>query len=399
MAFKTLQKINIKGKRVLVRVDFNVPIDEDMRITDDSRIRQSVPTIKYILESGATAVLMSHMGRPDGKRVDSLSLTPCARKLSELIDTPVQMAPDCIGDDVQRMVGKLGPGEVILLENLRFHEGEEDPDNHPKFVDELARLGDIFVMDAFGAAHRRHASTVILTERFDVAAAGFLVEKEVLILGNLLTQAKEPFLAIIGGSKIRSKIGVLEALLNKIDVLMIGGAMAFTFLKVQGFDVGNSLIDEEHMDTAKQLIKRCKSKGIRLFLPVDVLAADQLSEEAKVTEVSCAEGIPEGMTGVDIGSETAKQWREVIKQMQTIFWNGPPGIFEIEKFQTGTKKIAEALADTKAITIVGGGDSAAAVSHFKLQAKMTHISTGGGATLEFIEKGTLPAIEALSEKV
>ncbi|MBS0585897.1 MAG: phosphoglycerate kinase [Verrucomicrobia bacterium] len=396
--YKTLHDVHIKGRRVLIRVDFNVPLDGSGNIQDETKIRSSLPTIRYILEHGGSVILMSHLGRPEGKRNPLYSLAPVAKRLSLLLEREVTLAPDCIGEAVERLSSRLAPGGILLLENLRFHEGEEHPEKQPSFVESLSKLGDIYVDDAFAVAHRKHASNYAIVDKYKEASIGFLVEKEVLILNNLLTQAKSPFYAIIGGSKIGSKIGVLEALLDKVSALFIGGGMAFTFFKAQGFEVGDSLVDLAHLETAKQLIKRCRAKDVTLHLPIDIVIGESLSPEAEVETVLIEDGIPKGFIGADIGKRTIEQWKKYLQDAQTIFWNGPVGVFELPPFRKGTQEIAETLSKSKAITIIGGGDSASAVHQLHLDQRMTCISTGGGATLEFIEFGTLPALDKLSKK-
>ncbi|MCH9812302.1 phosphoglycerate kinase [bacterium] len=392
---KTLTALHLKDRRVLVRVDFNVPIDGEGNITDDSRITASLSTIKYILESGASCILLSHLGRPGGRFVPSLSLAPIANHLSTLLDQEVGIAPPEFGSNTKKMVDRLRPGELLLLENVRFHPGEEDPKNHPAFIDFLSDLADIFINDAFAALHRKHASTYFVPQQYEVKGAGFLVEKEILVLENLLGQAERPFYAIIGGAKVSTKIGILESLLDRIDGLIITGAMTFTFLAAGGYAVGNSLVDHLHIDTAKSLIKKCKSKGIALHLPEDIIIAQTLSGEAETTIVSIEEGIDAGYIGADIGPRTITELQEVLGNAKTIFWNGPFGVFELEPFKRGTMEMAKFLSESKAMTIVGGGDTAAAAHMAPKWQKFTHISTGGGATLEFIEKGTLPGIQIL----
>lgn len=397
MKFNTLCDIGVRGKSVLIRADLNVPMDGDGNITDDTRILAALPTIKFITEQGGKAILMSHLGRPDGQRVDGMSLAPVASRLSKIMDKDVAFAPDCIGDATEKMVSRMQNGDILLLENVRFHPAETNPEKDPTFAEKLARLGDVYVNDAFATAHRKHTSTYEVAKLFDMPVAGFLVEKEVLILTNLLTQAQAPFCAIIGGSKISSKIGILEALLPKVDALFIGGAMSYTFIKALGHDVGNSLLDEEHIDTAKHLMKRMKSKSVELFLPKDHLVATSLTNDADTKIAYTEEGIDDGYIGVDIGPETIKEWSEALEGAQTIFWNGPVGIFEIPAFSEGTFAIAKILAGSSAMTIVGGGDSAAAICQAKLGQKITCMSTGGGSTLKFIEDGTLAALEPLEK--
>lgn len=393
--FKTLTTMHLKNKKVLVRVDYNVPMGSDGNITDDSRITSSLSTIKYILESGASCILISHLGRPGGRPVPSLSLQPIARHLSTLLGIDAKLSSNDFGSGTKKLADRLRPGELLMLENLRFNPGEEHPEKHPEFVDFLSNIADIYINDAFGTLHRNHASTTYVPQNYEIKGAGFLVEKEVLVLENLLNQAEEPFYAIIGGAKVSTKIGVLESLLHRIDGLVITGAMAFTFLTAMGYKVGNSLVDHPHIDTAKALIKKCKSKGIALHLPEDIIITQSLSEEADTAIVSIEEGIDNGYIGADIGPRTISELKEILEKAKTIFWNGPFGVFELAPFKQGTEEMAEYLADSKAMTIVGGGDTAAAAHMVPKWQKFTHISTGGGATLEFIEKGTLPGIEAL----
>ncbi|MBS0650882.1 MAG: phosphoglycerate kinase [Verrucomicrobia bacterium] len=392
-----IQDLDLKGQKVLTRVDFNVPLSPDGAITDDTRIQESLPTIRLILEKGGKPILMSHLGRPKNGWDPELSLAPCAKALSQLLGIPVKMANDSVGNEVQAMAADLKEGEVLLLENLRFHDAEEHPDSDPNFAKQLASLGDIYVNDAFGTAHRTHSSTATIAQYFPgKSACGLLMQKELSFLGNLLASPKRPFFAIIGGSKISSKIGVLQALIDKVDGLFIGGAMAFTFLKALGVSIGNSLCEDDQVPTALQLINSCKSKKIPLWLPRDFVAADSISEKAKCQFASATQGIPSGFQGVDIGPNTILQWRAELQKAATVFWNGPLGVFEISYFATGTRKIAESLAQLKAVTIVGGGDSVAAVKQMHLDKNFTHLSTGGGASLEFLELGHLPGVDALS---
>lgn len=398
MKFHTVQELSLKGKKALIRVDFNVPLNEYGEITDDSRIQQALATVRFVLAQGGSVVLMSHLGRPNGNRVEELSLAPIAKRLSEkkFLNLPVALAPDCIGEQTEKMVSRLGEGQVLLLENLRFHPGEEDPKSEPDFVDKLAKLDvDLYINDAFASAHRKHASTYYIAEKIPNHSAGFLIEKEVLILSNLLTQAKSPFYAIIGGSKISTKIGLLKALCEKVDALFIGGGMVFTFLKAMGIEIGNSLIDESHIDTAKQLLKK-RGKDFEIHLPVDIVITESLSSNAETRIIDVKEGIPPGWIGADIGPETIRQWGKSLSKAQTIFWNGPLGVFELEPFKAGTQAIAKMIASSSAMSIIGGGDSAAAIHQMGIAQKFTCISTGGGATLEFIEFGTLPALEVLT---
>lgn len=393
-----IQDLDLKGQKVLVRVDFNVPLNPDGTISDDTRIRESLPTIRHILERGGKPILMSHLGRPKSGWDPELSLSPCAKDLSQLLSVPVKMANDCIGKEAQAMAAELKEGEILLLENLRFHPAEEHPDSDPNFAKQLASLGDIYVNDAFGTAHRTHSSTATIAQYFPgKSACGLLMQKELSFLGNLLTNPKRPFFAIIGGSKVSSKIGVLQALIEKVDGLFIGGAMAFTFLKALGVSIGNSLCEDDQASTAAELINACKTKKVPLWFPRDFVAADSISEKAKCQFASIMQGIPAGFQGVDIGPNTILQWRTELQKAATVFWNGPLGVFEIPYFATGTRKIAESLAQLKAVTIVGGGDSVAAVTQMGLDKNFTHLSTGGGASLEFLEQGRLPGVDALSD--
>lgn len=393
----SITDLDLQGKKVLMRVDFNVPMDKKGRITDDTRILATLPSIKYVLEHGATLVLMSHLGRPQGKKMDEFSLAPVAKKLSEALHQPVLFAPDCVGPETEKMVRTLKSGQVLLLENLRFHSAEEEPQKDPSFTKQLASLGDVYINDAFGTAHRPHASTAEIAKYFpNKAVAGFLLEKEIRFLGDVFAHPKHPFCAIIGGAKVSSKIGVLKALLTKVDKLLIGGAMAYTFLKAQGFAVGDSLVEEDQLKEALELTKACELKGIKLFLPSDHVIADQLEHPKEIKIVEKRAGIPAGFKGVDIGPKTIQEYKKALSDAVLIFWNGPLGIFEMAPFAKGTEAIALEVAASPATKIVGGGDSIAALHTLGLTEKITHVSTGGGATLEYIEFGTLPGIEALS---
>ena len=397
MQKKTLSYIAIQGKRVLMRVDFNVPLDGEKNITDDKRIVEALPSIKKILENGGRLILMSHLGRPKGKPNPEFSLVPAAARLSSLLDCPVAMAGDCIGTEVMQQVLALQDGEVIMLENLRFHPEEEA--NDADFARELASLGEIYVNDAFGTAHRAHASTEGITRYVQTAVAGYLIEKELKYLGKALQEPERPFVAILGGSKISGKIDVLENLFNKVDTVLIGGAMIFTFFKAQGLATGNSLVEDNKLDLALSLIEQAAKKNIRLLLPVDVVVAREISATAESFAVA-VDAIPEGMIGVDIGPETMAAYRREILGARTVLWNGPMGVFEIDRFAEGTFAIADALSEATAsgaTTIIGGGDSAAAVAKAGLSDKMSHISTGGGASLEFLEGKELPGIVALND--
>jgi len=397
MQKKTLSDITIQGKRILMRVDFNVPLDEEKNITDDKRIVEALPSIKKVIENGGRLILMSHLGRPKGKPNQDFSLTPAAERLSELLDCPVIMAGDCIGTEVMQQVLALQDGEVIMLENLRFHAEEEA--NDPDFAKELASLGEIYVNDAFGTAHRAHASTEGITRYVQTAVAGYLIEKELMYLGKALQEPERPFVAILGGSKISGKIDVLENLFNKVDTVLIGGAMVFTFFKSQGLGTGNSLVEENKLELALSLIEQAARKNIKLLLPQDIIIAPEISANAESMAVA-VNAIPDGMIGVDIGPETRAAYRKEIIGARTVLWNGPMGVFEIDRFAEGTIAIAEAMADATAAgatTIIGGGDSAAAVAKAGLADQITHISTGGGASLEFLEGKELPGIAALND--
>ncbi len=397
MQKKTLSDISTQGKRVLMRVDFNVPLDENKKITDDKRIVESLPSIKKVLEEGGRLILMSHLGRPKGKVNPEYSLAPVASRLAELIDSPVLMAKDCIGTEVMQQVLALQDGEVMLLENLRFHAEEEA--NDADFSRELASLGEVYVNDAFGTAHRAHASTEGITHYVQTVVAGYLIERELLYLGKALQEPERPFVAILGGSKISGKIDVLENLFKKVDTVLIGGAMVFTFFKAQGYEVGNSLVEESKIELALTILEQAKKKGIKLLLPVDVIVAPEISADAAFYAEKIS-SIPEKMIGVDIGPLTAETYRNEILSARTVLWNGPMGVFEIDNFAFGTMAVAKALAEATAkgaITIVGGGDSAAAIAKAGLATEITHISTGGGASLEFLEGKELPGIAALND--
>ena len=389
----SVRDLDLRGKRVLMRVDFNVPLEKGV-ITDDTRIRAALPTIKYIIERGGKLILMSHLGRPKG--VDpKLSLKPVSRRLSELLGKEVKMAPDCIGDEVQRMVAEMKEGDVILLENLRFHKGETE--NDPEFARELASLGDVYVSDAFGAAHRAHASTEGVTKFIPQAAAGFLMEKEIEYLSKAVQSPEHPFVVILGGAKVSDKIGVLTNMLERADAILIGGGMAYTFLKAQGYNVGKSIVEEDKLDLARQIMDEAKEKGVEFKLPVTTVIADRFAPDANSKVVKSTE-IPDGWLGVDIGPETVEEFSKVIGRAKMIVWNGPLGVYEFDKFAKGTVAVAKMLAESDAITIIGGGDCVAAVQKAGVADKMTHISTGGGASLEFLEGKELPGIAALTDK-
>lgn len=391
---KTVKDIDVKGKKVLVRVDFNVPLDENKNITDETRINAALPTIKYLLDNGAAVILCSHLGRPKGEFNMKYSLAPVAARLKELFPGKVTFATDVIGDSAKATVAAVKPGEIVLLENLRFHAEEEK--NDPEFAKKLASYADIYVNDAFGTAHRAHASTAGVADYLP-AVAGFLIGKELDIMGKALENPERPFVAILGGKKVSDKIGVINNLLDKVDTLIIGGAMAYTFFKAMGLETGKSLVEEDKIDLAKSLIEKAEKKGVKMLLPVDTIVADKFGEDANTENVD-RDKIPEDMEGLDIGLKTRELFASEIKNAKTVIWNGPMGVFEIEKFAGGTKAVAAAMAECKGITIIGGGDSAAAVEQLGYADKMTHISTGGGASLEFLEGLELPGVAALNDK-
>ena len=390
----SVSEIDVRGKRVLLRVDFNVPLDARREILDDGRIRAALPTIRHLIAENARVVIMSHLGRPKGKVVAELSLAPVRQRLSDLLRSGVAFATDCVGELAQAMAARLAPGECLLLENLRFHPGETK--NDAAFAEQLARLGDLYVNDAFGTAHRAHASTEGITRFLAPRAAGFLIAKELEFLGAALGDPQRPALAILGGAKVSSKITVMTNLLRQVDAIAVGGGMAFTFLKARGLEIGASLFEQDTFETAKKILKRAESSGTAFLLPVDCVVADRMAADAQTRIVSAAE-IPPGWIGVDVGPRTVAQFENEIAKASTIVWNGPLGVFELEPFAEGTRRIAQALADSDAVTILGGGETAAAAEKFGLTGKMTHVSTGGGATLEFLEGKTLPGIQALDD--
>lgn len=391
---KTVKDFDLKGKRVFVRVDFNVPLDENGNITDDTRIRAALPTINYLVENQAKVILASHLGRPKGKFNLKYSLSPVAMRLSQLLNKEVIFAEDCIGEKVENLVSNMNPGDVLLLENLRFYPQEEENDRD--FAKKLADLAEIYINDAFGTAHRAHASTAGIAE-FLPSGAGFLMQKEIEIMGKALENPERPFVAVLGGAKVSDKIGVITNLLNKVDSLLIGGGMAFTFLKALGYEIGRSLLEEDKIELAGSIIKEAKEKGVKLELPEDVVVAEEIKEGTDYKTVSVGE-IPSNLIGVDIGEKTREKFAQIIKKAKLVVWNGPMGVFEIKSFSKGTLAIAEAMAESGAITIVGGGDSAAAVEQLGFADKMTHISTGGGASLEFLEGKELPGVAVLNDK-
>ncbi|MGA1194297.1 MAG: phosphoglycerate kinase [Kiritimatiellia bacterium] len=413
----TIRDIDLKGKRVLIRVDFNVPV-KDGKVTDATRITSALPTIKYILDHGASVILMSHLGRPKGKPAPEFSLKPVADALSELLHRPVLFAPDCAGEEVKKMAESLRREQhILLLENLRFHAEEEGkaklPDDatddqkkqakadmkvkQEAFARELAELGDLYVNDAFGTAHRAHASTAIITKFFDINVAGFLMEKEIKYLGQAMANPERPFVAILGGAKVSDKVNVISNLLGKVDALLIGGAMAYTFYRAMGLPTGKSLVEEDKVELARSLLKQAEEKKVKLLLPVDHVIADAFSAEANYKTVA-KDGIEDGWMALDIGPDTAKLYAAEIKGARTVVWNGPMGCFEMAPYAKGTLGVAKAIAETDCVSIIGGGDSVAAINQSGLADQMTHISTGGGASLEFLEGKDLPGVAALSSQ-
>ena len=393
MVLNTIREADLKNKRVLIRVDFNVPL-KDGKVTDATRIVAALPTIKYILEQpGTSLVVMSHFGRPKGKKNPDFSMIPVGKKFEELLGRKVKVASDVIGPEVKKEVEALKPGEVLLLENCRFYPDEEE--NNPSFAKELASFGDIYVNDAFGTAHRAHASTEGVAHYLP-AYAGFLIEKEVKFMAPLLENPEKPFVAIIGGSKVSSKISVLESLVKTCNTIVIGGGMAYTFLKVQGHSIGKSLVEDDFLDTAKNFLAAAKAKKVNVILPVDHICAEAFAEDAKPVAVDSVD-IPENLMGMDIGPKTTKLIVDALSDAKSVVWNGPMGVFEFASFAKGTEAVAKALAASKAITVVGGGDSVAAINKFGLADKISHVSTGGGASLEFLEGKTLPGIKALEK--
>lgn len=391
---KSLKDIDLKGKRVFCRVDLNVPMQEG-KITDDTRIRAVIPTIQYLRDQGAKVILASHLGRPKGKVVEELRLTAVAKQLGELIGKDVQKADEAYGDAVKAQIEELNAGDILLLENVRFYPGEEK--NDPELAKAFAELADVYVNDAFGTAHRAHASTEGITH-YIPAVSGFLMEKELDVLGKALSNPERPFTAIIGGAKVKDKIGVIENLLEKVDNLIIGGGLAYTFVKAQGHEIGKSLLEEDKIELAKSFMEKAKEKGVNFYMPVDAIVADEFSADANTNVVSIEE-IPADWQALDIGPKTAELYREVIQKSKLVIWNGPMGVFEMDKFAGGTKAVAEALAASEhTYSVIGGGDSAAAVEKFHLADKMSHISTGGGASLEFMEGKALPGVVALNDK-
>ena len=391
---KTVKDIDLKGKKVFVRCDFNVPMDEKQNITDNTRIVAALPTIKYLLEQDCKIILASHLGRPKGEVKPEFSLAPVAKELSKLLNKEVIMAKDVIGEDATNKAENLKEGEIMLLENVRFHR--EETDNDPEFAKKLASMAEVYVNDAFGAAHRAHASTAGIAQYLP-AVSGFLIEKELTVLGNAINNPERPFMAILGGAKVSDKIGVIDSLLDKVDTLMIGGGMAYTFFKAQGYSVGNSLCEEEKTGLALEAMEKAKQKGVKLLLPVDTKVGKEFKPDTESKTVAWTD-IPDGWEGFDIGEKTIEMFKNELKNAKTVIWNGPAGLFEFDQFAIGTNEIAKTLADLDATTIIGGGDSGAAVAKAGLADKMTHICTGGGASLEFLEGKKLPGIECLLDK-
>jgi len=391
----SITDVELVGKRVLIRVDFNVPLDARQVVTDDTRIRAALPTIRYALDKGAKVLLVSHLGRPKGKVVPAMSLAPVAKRLSDLLGKPVAMASDCIGEAVEAAAAQLTPGQVLMLENCRFHAGDEK--NDEAMSRSLAKLCDVFVNDAFGAAHRAHASTVGITKFVPVAAAGFLMAKELEYLGRAMTNPARPFVAILGGAKVSDKIGVLQNLVTKVDALLVGGGMAYTFLKAQGMEVGASLLEADKLDMARTILEAARAKGVSFLLPMDHVIAKKVAADAE-TRIADSTAIPAGWMGLDIGPKARAAFATAIRGAKTVVWNGPMGVFELTPFREGTFSVARAIAEGGATSIVGGGDSVAAVTQAGLADRMSHISTGGGASLEFLEGIELPGVAALMDK-
>ncbi len=391
---KTVRDIDLKGKKVIVRCDFNVPQDENGNITDNRRIVSALPTIQYLLEQNCKIILCSHLGRPKGEVKPEFSLAPVAKELSRLLDQEVKLAKDVVGEEATRLVNELKEKEVMLLENVRFEKGEEK--NDPELAKKFAQMAEVFVNDAFGTAHRAHASTAGIADYLP-AVSGFLIEKELNFLGETVNNPKRPFVAILGGKKVSDKIGVIDSLLEKVDTLMIGGAMAYTFFRSMGYSVGNSICEEDKLDLAQSLMKKAEEKGVKFMLPVDTKVGKEFSKDTESKIVKYTE-IPDGWEGFDIGTETIEMYKKELQKAATVLWNGPVGLFEFDQFAVGTNEIAKTLAEIDAVTVIGGGDSAAAIEKAGLSDKMTHISTGGGASLEFLEGKKLPGIECLMDK-
>lgn len=390
---KTLTDLDVKGKKVFCRVDFNVPMS-DGKVTDDTRIKAALPTIEYLTEHGAILILTSHLGRPKGNVVEELRLDPVAKRLSDLIGKEVTKTDAVYGEEVNQAISQLENGDILLIENVRFEPGEEK--NDPQLIEAFASMADLYVNDAFGAAHRAHASTTGVGEKLP-AAAGFLMEKEIRVLGNALENPDRPFTAIIGGAKVKDKIDVIDHLLDKVDNLIIGGGLAYTFIKAKGYEIGKSLLEEDKLDLAKQFMNKADDKGVRFVLPVDAVVADDFSEDAN-TKIVAIDQIPADWEALDIGPKTRELYQEIVADSKLIIWNGPMGVFEMNAFAGGTMAVAKALAETDGYTVIGGGDSAAAVEKFGFAGDMDHVSTGGGASLEFMEGKELPGVQALDDK-
>jgi len=394
-----IDDLELSGKRVLIRVDFNVPLNSDLNITDNGRITAALPTIQKVLDSGGRAVLMSHMGRPKGKRVNKLSLNPVATELSKLLNRSVVLAPDCIGEGTENLVNRMQDGEVVLLENLRFHN--EETQNDAGFAEALGRLGDVYVNDAFGTAHRAHASTAGVANYIQSAALGYLMQKELVFLGGIVANPTPPFAAIIGGAKVLDKVKIIDKLMDTAQILIIGGGMACTFYKALGFEIGNSLLQEEAIEIARDMLKQAEEKGVQLLLPEDCVISQEFKTGVPTKVIRAEDGVPEGWMILDIGPESVDAFGYAISKSKTVLWNGPMGVFEIEEFSHGTRGVAQHLAESTGkgtTTVIGGGDSAAAIAKFGLAEHITHISTGGGASLEFLEGKELPGVAAIPKK-
>ena len=395
---KTIEDIDVSGKKVIVRVDFNVPLDDNLNITDDKRIVGALPTIKYLIDHNAKVILMSHLGRPKNGPEDKYSMKPTAKRLSELINQEVIMASDVIGPDAKAKAAALKEGQVLMLENVRFHKEEtsKDPEEMKAFAKELASMAEVYVNDAFGTAHRAHASTAVISE-FLPAVCGYLIKKEIEFMGGALANPQRPFVAILGGAKVSDKITVIDNLMDKVDTLIIGGGMAFTFFKAMGYNIGSSLLEEDKVELAKELMEKASKKGVALELPIDSVIAKEFNNDSERKTVLSSQ-MEDGWMGLDIGEKAIEQFGSIVKNAKTVIWNGPMGVFEMPNFAVGTKAIAKAMAQSDALTIIGGGDSAAAVEQLGFADKMSHVSTGGGASLEFLEGKVLPGIDVLQDK-
>ena len=393
--FLTLEDIDVKGKKVLVRVDYNVPVDEHGAIVDDTRIRETIPTINYLIDRNAKIILASHMGRPKGERKPEFSLYPVAKRLERLLKKEVKFAPDCVGTDVEKMVSQLKEGDVLLLENLRFHKEEEK--NDAEFAKALAKLSDVYVIDAFGTCHRKHASMYGIKDYIKPIVMGFLLERELKFFEKALLNPQRPVLAFVGGAKVSSKLGVLNHLIDRVDKIFVGGAMAFTFIKAMGYNTGSSLVEDDMLTQSREIIEKAKERGVKFYLPVDFVCGQAVSDQTPVIEVAWQE-IPQGWMGLDIGHASLSLISEIIKDVQTIIWNGPMGVFELDKFKKGTFELAHMIADSPALSIAGGGDTDYAIHKAGVADRIGYISTGGGAFLELLEGKTLPCLEAITKK-